>query len=83
MDFVYTVSPEKAKEHVLSVHDPQINVDIALSPTEGGEYKAFHVRSGMMINLSLCNSISSWYPSTMQAIIHRQLWHQHSCQCSC
>lgn len=39
MDFVYTVSPEKAKEHVLSVHDPQINVDIALSPTEGGEYK--------------------------------------------
>ena len=37
LDFVYTVPSATAREHVISVQDPQVNVDIALSPQEGGE----------------------------------------------
>ena len=29
--------PKQAKEHIFNVQDPQINVDIALTPEEGGE----------------------------------------------
>ena len=35
LDFVYTVSPKKAKDHVFIIQDPQINIDIALAPDEG------------------------------------------------
>lgn len=36
LDFVYTVAPERAMEQILRVEDPQVNVDIALTPEEGG-----------------------------------------------
>lgn len=38
LDFVYTLSPDKARKHVLKIQDPQVNVDIALTPDEGGQH---------------------------------------------
>ncbi len=37
LDFVYTVSPDTALGNIFNIEDPQVNVDIALSPEEGGE----------------------------------------------
>lgn len=36
LDFALTIPPQQARESVFNVQDPQINVDVALTPAERG-----------------------------------------------
>lgn len=54
--------PKQAKEHIFNIQDPQINVDIALNPEEGGE-GVEEGRGGIRVSM-LC-SVFGWHSSRL------------------